>query len=120
MGEMEGNSRLISMTTQPVIETNIVERAYYHWEIVNARYEDGAFHIEFKDGTQGKLAVAQFSALAHATEADFEDLQVSPCGLILENDSIEWDYAEAGLYQLIVESDANSDSEIDVKKSGGV
>ena len=87
-----------------------------HWEIVNANYEKGEFHLEFKDGTQGQLATTQFSALAHATEADFEDLQVSPCGLILENDSIEWDYAEAGLYQLIVESDANSDSEHRCKK----
>ncbi|MBE9069932.1 DUF2442 domain-containing protein [Leptolyngbya cf. ectocarpi LEGE 11479] len=101
------------MTTHPAIETNIVERTSDHWEIVNARYENSEFYIEFKDGTQGKLAVTQFSALANATEADFEDLQVSPCGLILENDSIEWDYAEAGLYQLIVNSNSDSNSEMD-------
>lgn len=101
------------MTTQPIIETSIVERASDHWEIVNANYENGEFHIEFKDGTQGQLAVKQFPALVDATEADFEDLQVSPCGLILENDAIEWDYAEAGLYQLVVEVNSDSNSERD-------
>ena len=104
------------MTTQPVIETNIVERTFDHWEIVTAHYENDEFHIKFKDGTQGTLAVRQFPALANATEIDFAALQVSPCGLILENDSIEWDYAEAGLYQLIVESNSNSDSEIASKE----
>jgi hypothetical protein len=29
-------------------------------------------------------------------------LQVSPSGLILENERIEWDYAEAGLYRMIL------------------
>ncbi|MDV3352762.1 hypothetical protein QGP82_29080 [Leptothoe sp. LEGE 181152] len=48
------------MTTQPVIETNVVARDFDHWEIVSARYENGEFHIEFKDGTQGTLAVKQF------------------------------------------------------------
>lgn len=99
------------MTTQSVIEPNIVERTSDHWEIVNANYENGEFHIEFKDGTQGKLAVTQFSGLANATEADFEDLQVSPCGLILENDDIEWDYSEAALYQLVVDSNQEKDVE---------
>ena len=100
------------MTTQPVIETNVVARDSDHWEIVSANYENGEFHIEFKDGTQGTLAVKQFPALVNATDIDFEELQVSPCGLILENDSIEWDYAEAGLYQLVVERNQEKDSEI--------
>ena len=102
----------LCMTTQPVIETNIVAREFDHWEIVSTRYESSEFHIEFKDGTQGTLAVKQFPALVNATDVDFEQLQVSPCGLILENDSIEWDYSEAGLYQLIVESNQEKNSEV--------
>jgi hypothetical protein len=73
---MEKKSRLIAMAIQPVIEPNIVERTSDHWEIVSANYENGEFHIEFKDGTKGTVAVNQFPALANATDVDFEALQV--------------------------------------------
>ena len=105
------------MTTQPVIDTNVVARDSDHWEIVSANYENGEFHIEFKDGTQGTLTVKQFPDLVNATDIDFEQLQVSPCGLILENDSIEWDYAEAGLYQLVIEGNKETDSNVIDKES---
>jgi hypothetical protein len=82
-------------------EVNIVPRSDDHWDIVTAYYEAGQLHIEFKDGTTGSIPTSQFPALASATDADYQDLQVSPSGLILENDRIEWDYAEAGLYRLI-------------------
>ena len=72
-----------------------------YWNIVSAKYEFGKLHIHFQDGTSGALSTDQFPALANASEEDFKDLQVSPRGLILENDRIEWDYAEAGLYKLI-------------------
>jgi hypothetical protein len=80
---------------------NILPRTDDHWDIVDAYYEAGQFHIEFKDGTVGRIPTSQFAALAEATEADYQDLQVSLSGLILENERIEWDYAEAGLYRMI-------------------
>lgn len=89
------------MSTKTVVEARIIPHVDNHWDIVSARYQNGSLHIKFQDGTEGAVSTAQFSALADATEADFDDLQVSPCGLILENDRIEWDYAEAGLYGLI-------------------
>lgn len=87
--------------TPQTTEARIVARTDDHWEIIRAHYGNGELHIEFKDGTQGSISTRQFPALAHATDTDFEDLQVSPSGLILENATITWDYAEAGLYKLI-------------------
>jgi Protein of unknown function (DUF2442) len=98
---MEENSRLTTMTTLNSFEVNILPRTDDHWDIVAADYEAGQFHIEFKDGTVGSIPTSRFAALATATEADYQDLQVSPSGLILENERIEWDYAEAGLYRMI-------------------
>ncbi|MEM9979399.1 MAG: DUF2442 domain-containing protein [Cyanobacteria bacterium P01_D01_bin.2] len=98
-------------------EMNVIARSPDHWEIVSAYYASGELHIEFEDGTKGALAAKYFSALTNATEVDFEDLQVSPCGLILENNSIEWDYAEAGLYQLVIEGSQETDSEVIDKES---
>ncbi len=89
------------MTTETIFEAQIVPHTENHWDIASARYEDNSLHVEFQDGTSGAIPISQFSALANATEADFADLQVSPCGVLIENDHIEWDYAEAGLYQLI-------------------
>jgi hypothetical protein len=87
--------------TPRTTEARIIARTDDHWDIVSARYENGELHIEFKDGTKGSIPTSHFPALANATDADFDDLQVSPSGLILENDNLEWDYAEAGLYKLI-------------------
>jgi hypothetical protein len=101
LGKMEGNSRLSTMTTLNSFEVNILPRTDDHWDIVTAYYEAGQFHIEFKDGTVGAIPTSRFAALATAIEADYQDLQVSPSGLILENERIEWDYAEAGLYRMI-------------------
>jgi hypothetical protein len=98
---MEGNSRLSTMTTLNSFEVNLLPRTDDHWDIVAADYEAGQFQIEFKDGTVGSIPTSRFAALATATEADYQDLQVSPSGLILENERIEWDYAEAGLYRMI-------------------
>jgi Protein of unknown function (DUF2442) len=98
---MEENSRLTTMTTLNSFEVNILPRTDDHWDIVAADYEAGQFHIEFKDGTVGAIPTSRFAALAMATEADYQDLQVGPSGLILENERIEWDYAEAGLYRMI-------------------
>lgn len=84
-------------------KTLLIKHLSAHWNITSARYEDGNLHIEFQDGTRGIILISQFSALANATAADFEDLQVSLCGLLIENGHIEWDYAEAGLYQLIAD-----------------
>ena len=78
-----------------------IEHASFDWDIVSAHYESGHFYLKFHDGSQGKIPVAEFPALAAATESDFESLQVSPCGLILEVGDIEWDYAEAGLYGIL-------------------
>jgi Protein of unknown function (DUF2442) len=89
------------MTTLYSFEINLLPRTDDHWEIVQARYEAGQFHLEFKDGTTGSISTSQFPALASATDTDYQDLQVSPSGLILENERIEWDYAEAGLYRII-------------------
>jgi Protein of unknown function (DUF2442) len=89
------------MTTLNSFEVNLLPHKDNHWEIVQAHYEAGQFYIEFKDGTTGSIPTSRFPALAGATEADYQGLQVSPSGLILENDRIEWDYAEAGLYRII-------------------
>jgi hypothetical protein len=89
------------MTTLNSFEVNLLPHTDDHWDIVNAYYEAGRFHIEFKDGTAGSILTSRFSGLSAATAADFQDLQVSPSGLILENARIEWDYAEAGLYRMI-------------------
>ena len=91
----------MALNMETTFEAQIVPHTENHWDIASARYEDGSLHIEFHDGTSGAIPVSQFSALADATEADFADLQVSLCGVLIENDRIEWDYAEAGLYQLI-------------------
>lgn len=98
---MEGNSRVTSMTTLNSFEVHLLPHTDNHWEIVKDHYEAGKFHLEFKDGTTGSIPTSRFSALADAIEADYQDLQVSPSGLILENERIEWDYAEAGLYRII-------------------
>jgi hypothetical protein len=98
---MEGNSRLSTMTALNPFEVNILPRTDDHWDIVAAYYEAGHFHIEFKDGTVGSIPTSRFAVFATATAADYQDLQVSPSGLILENERIEWDYAEAGLYRMI-------------------
>jgi hypothetical protein len=87
--------------TPQTTEARIIARTDDHWDIIRAHYENGKLYIEFKDGAKGSIAISQFPALTKATDADFEDLQVSPCGLILENANIQWDYAEAGLYELI-------------------
>lgn len=98
---MEQNQRLGIMSTEEAFEARIISHADNHWDIVSARYESENLHINFQDGTSGSLAISQFPALVNASDEDFKDLQVSPCGLILENGRIEWDYAEAGLYKLI-------------------
>jgi hypothetical protein len=100
---MEGDSWGMTMTahTPQTTEVRIVARSDDHWDIISAHYRNGELHIEFKDGTQGSISTSQFPALASATDTDFDDLQVSPCGLILENANITWDCAEAGLYELI-------------------
>ena len=82
-------------------EIRLVQRRDDHWEIVEGHYASGQFHLCFKDGTEGAIATSEFPALASASDADFQDLQVRRSGLILENDRIEWDCAEAGLYRLI-------------------
>lgn len=97
---MEGNPR-VTMNTRQSFEVNLVPRTDEHWDIVSARYEAGLFLIEFKDGTSGAIPTSLFPALADATDSDYQDLQVSPSGLILENQRIEWDLAEAALYQII-------------------
>lgn len=89
------------MTTDITFGARLIPHTQNHWDIISARYQNGCLHIEFQDGTSGAISISQFSALATATEKDFEDLQVSPCGILIENDRIEWDYAEAGLYRLI-------------------
>jgi Protein of unknown function (DUF2442) len=89
------------MTTLNSFEVNLLPRTDDYWDIVNAHYEAGQFHLEFKDGTTGSIPTSRFSGLASATDADYQDLQVSPSGLILENERVEWDYAEAGLYRII-------------------
>lgn len=81
--------------------TRLMPQHDNHWNITHARYENGSLHVEFQDGTSGSIPIGQFPALANATESDFADLRISPCGLLIENDHIEWDYAEAGLYQII-------------------
>ena len=91
------------MAVNTAFEAKIIPHTQNHWDIVNARYEAGSLHIEFQDGTQGSISIEKFPALSCATEADFKDLEVSPCGLLLENGTIEWDYAEAGLYKIIKE-----------------
>lgn len=101
MGKMEGNSRVTTMTTLKSFDINLVPRTDDHWDIVSAHYEVSQFHIEFKDGTTGTIPTSHFPALADATDVDYQDLQVSPSGLILENERIQWDYAEAGLYRII-------------------
>jgi Protein of unknown function (DUF2442) len=88
------------MTTESS-EARIMSHTNTHWEITRAWYEGDSLHVEFQDGTGGTIPVSQFSALANATKEAFEDLQVSPCGLLIENGHIEWDCAEAGLYKLI-------------------
>jgi hypothetical protein len=89
------------MTILNSFEVNLMSRTDDHWAIVQAHYEAGQFHLEFKDRTTGAIPTSRFPALASAVEADYQDLQVSPSGLILENERIEWDYAEAGLYRII-------------------
>jgi hypothetical protein len=98
---MERDSRIIAMTTLNSFEINVLPRTDDHWDIVDAYYADGRFHLEFKDGTVGAIPTSAFAGLAIATETDYEDLQVSPSGLILENERIAWDCAEAGLYRMI-------------------
>jgi hypothetical protein len=82
-------------------EVDLLPRSDDHWEIIQARYQSGQFHLEFKDGTTGSIPTSHFPELMTAIEADYQDLQVSPSGLILENGRIEWDYAEAGLYRIV-------------------
>ncbi|MGB3670037.1 MAG: DUF2442 domain-containing protein [Phormidesmis sp.] len=89
------------MTIETTFEAQLISHTDNHWDIVSAHYEANHLHIEFQDGTRGSIPLSQFPELNNATEADFQDLQVSPCGVILENDRIEWDYAEAGLYKLV-------------------
>ena len=89
------------MTVNAAFEAKIVPHTQNHWDIVCARYEAGSLHIEFQDGTQGSILIDEFSELCQATEADFKDLEVSPCGLLIENENIEWDCAEAGLYKIV-------------------
>ncbi len=89
------------MTAKMISEAKLIPHAQNHWDIVSACYQEGCLHVEFQDGTSGAIPISQFSALATATQKDFEDLQVSPCGLLIESDRIEWDCAEAGLYKLI-------------------
>jgi hypothetical protein len=89
------------MATLNSFEVNLLPRTDEHWDIVEAYYEAGQFHIKFKDGTTGSILTSRFPALVSATDADYQDLQVSPSGLILENGQIEWDYAEAGVYRII-------------------
>ncbi len=89
------------MTVEATFEVQLIPHIENHWDIVSARYEAGSLYVKFKDGTDGSIAISEFPALAEATEADFNNLEVSPCGLLLENEHIEWDYAEAGLYALI-------------------
>ncbi len=96
------------MSTEAVFEARLISHTDSHWDIVSARYETGNLHIKFQDGTGGSLSISQFPALVNASDEDFKDLQVSPCGLILENDRIEWDYAEAGLYKLIRDSEVGT------------
>ncbi len=86
---------------EAAFEVQIIPHTKNHWDIISARYEAGSLHIEFKDGTVGAVTISKFPALAGATEADFDHLEVGPCGLLLEHGDIEWDYAEAGLYALI-------------------
>ncbi len=91
------------MTVNTAFEGKIIAHTQNHWDIVYARYESGSLYIEFQDGTKGFIPIERFPVLIQATEADFRDLEVSPCGLLLENENIEWDYAEAGLYKIISE-----------------
>lgn len=89
------------MTVETTFEVNLIPHSENHWDVVSARYEAKELHIKFQDGTSGTLSITEFPELSDATDVDFEDLEVSPCGLILENERIEWDCAEAGLYRLI-------------------
>jgi hypothetical protein len=82
-------------------EISLLQRTEDHWDIISAYYEAGYLHLEFKDGTTGSVSTSLFPALESATEDDYQDLEVSPSGLILENGRIEWDYAKAGLYRII-------------------
>lgn len=70
------------------------------WDITDARYSSGEFHVEFRDGTQAQIPASEFPELSTATDADFQALDVSPSGLMIETDSVEWDCAEYGLYQI--------------------
>lgn len=89
------------MTTETTFEARLIPHTDNHWDITSARYESGNLYVEFQDGTSGTIPTSQFPALANATETDFADLQVGPCGVLIENGHIEWDCAEAGLYRLI-------------------
>ena len=110
---MERNQWAVEMTTEAMFDVLLVPHIENHWDIVSARYENDRLHIVFQDNTSGSIPVSQFPALSEATEADFADLEVSPCGLILENDRIEWDYAEAGLYRLITDNKTEPSFPID-------
>ncbi|MEL6856094.1 MAG: DUF2442 domain-containing protein [Cyanobacteria bacterium J06607_13] len=89
------------MIVEDSFDVKLIPHSENHWDIVAARYEEKMFYIEFQDGTSGAVPVSEFPELDAAIAADFDDLEVSPCGLILENERIEWDYAEAGLYKIV-------------------
>lgn len=89
------------MSTDTTFEVRLVPHSESHWDIVSARYSDGNLHIEFQDKTNGSVPISEFPELTRATDVDFESLEVSPCGLLLENENIEWDCAEAGLYKMV-------------------
>ncbi|MEL7068339.1 MAG: DUF2442 domain-containing protein [Cyanobacteria bacterium J06581_3] len=97
------------MSTETSFEVRLVPHANNHWDIVSARYEKGNLHIEFQDKTRGSIPVSHFPTLSRASDADFDNLEVSPCGLILENENIEWDYAEAGLYKIVKSMNEDTD-----------
>lgn len=92
------------MSIETVFEAKIIPHTDNHWDIVSARYSAGELYIQFQDGTEGSLPISYFPALVNATDTDFADLQVSPCGLIIENERLEWDYSEAGLYKLVTQN----------------
>ena len=71
-----------------------------NWDIKQARYGSGNFYVEFRDGTKGVIPTTEFPELGNATESDYQALDVSPAGLMIETENVDWDCAEYGLYQL--------------------
>ena len=74
------------------------------WDIKTAQYNSGSFQVEFRDGTMGTIPISEFPELSTATEADFQELDVSPAGLMIETENVEWDCAEFGLYQIATQA----------------